>query len=69
MEMRDFLIQLRDQGTTILLVTHRLEEVAKLTGRLAIMLEGRLQEVRLTASENLEDLYRRLVAGGRRGAA
>jgi sulfate-transporting ATPase len=69
MEMRDFLIQLRDQGTTILLVTHRLEEVAKLTGRLAIMLEGRLQEVRLTAEENLEDLYRRLVAGGRRGAA
>jgi ABC-type multidrug transport system ATPase subunit len=69
MEMRDFLIQLRDQGTTILLVTHRLEEVAKLTGRLAIMLEGRLQEVRLTAEENLEDLYRRLVAGGGRGAA
>ena len=69
MEVRDFLIQLRDRGTTIIMVTHRLEEVAKLGGRLAIMREGRLQEVRLTPGENLEDLYRRLVAGGSPGAA
>jgi ABC-2 type transport system ATP-binding protein len=63
MEVRDVLVQLRDQGTTIIMVTHRLEEVAKLGGRLAIMREGRLQEVRATADENLEDLYRRLVVG------
>lgn len=69
MEVRDFLSQLRDQGTTIIMVTHRLEEVTKLGGRLAIMLEGRLQEVRLTPEEDLEDLYRRIVAGGIRGAA
>jgi len=69
MEVRDLLIQLRDQGTTIIMVTHRLEEVAKLGGRLAIMLEGRLQEVRLTPGENLEDLYRRIVAGGKLGAS
>jgi ABC-2 type transport system ATP-binding protein len=69
MEVRDFLMRLRDQGTTIILVTHRLEEVAKLGGRLAIILEGRLQEVSPNQGENLEDLYRRVVAGGRRGAA
>ena len=28
-ELRDFLIQIRDQGTTIIMVTHRLEEVAR----------------------------------------
>jgi ABC-2 type transport system ATP-binding protein len=64
MEVREVLIKLRDQGTTIIMVTHRLEEVAKLGGRLAIMKGGRLQEVSLTAEESLEDLYRRLVAGG-----
>jgi ABC-type multidrug transport system ATPase subunit len=69
MEVRDFLIKLRDRGTTIIMVTHRLEEVARLGGRLAIMLEGRLQEVFLTPGENLEDLYRRIVAGGTPGAA
>ena len=69
MEVRDFLIQLREQGTTIILVTHRLEEVAKLGGRLAIMLNGRLQEVRPVPDESLENLYRRLVAGGAPGAA
>jgi len=69
MEVRDFLMQLRDQGTTLIMVTHRLEEVAKLGGRLAIMLNGHLQEVRPVPDENLEDLYRRLVAGGSPGAA
>jgi ABC-2 type transport system ATP-binding protein len=69
MEVRDVLIQLRNQGTTIIMVTHRLEEVAKLGGRLAIMREGRLQEVRPTAEESLDDLYRRLVAGGKPDAA
>jgi ABC-type multidrug transport system ATPase subunit len=69
MEVRDFLVRLRDQGTTIILVTHRLEEVTKLGGRMAVMLEGRFQEVRPGPGEDLEDLYRRIVVDGRRGAA
>jgi ABC-2 type transport system ATP-binding protein len=69
MEVRDLLIQLRDQGTTLIMVTHRLEEVEKVGGRLAIMIGGQLQEVRLTPGESLEDLYRRLVAGRGPGAA
>ena len=69
MEVRDFLVQLRDQGTTIIMVTHRLDEVEKVGGRLAIMIGGHLQEVRLTPGEGLEDLYRRIVAEGRSGAA
>jgi ABC-type sugar transport system ATPase subunit len=51
------------------MVTHRLEEVEKVGGRLAIMIGGQLQEVRLTPGESLEDLYRRLVAGRGPGAA
>jgi ABC-2 type transport system ATP-binding protein len=69
MEVRDFLVRLRDQGTTIILVTHRLEEVVKLGGRMIIILDGRLQEISPSPGENLEDLYRRIVAGGGRGAA
>jgi len=69
LEVRDFLVQLRDQGTTLIMVTHRLEEVARLGGRLAIMQDGVFQEVRPAPEESLEDLYRRLVAGGTRGAA
>jgi ABC-2 type transport system ATP-binding protein len=69
MEVRDFLTRLRDQGTTIILVTHRLEEVTKLGGRMAVMLDGRFQEVQPGPGEDLEDLYRRIVAEGRSGAA
>ncbi len=63
MEVRDFLVRLREQGTTIVMVTHRLEEVAKIGGRLAVMLAGRLQELRHSPKEDLEDLYRKIVAG------
>jgi ABC-2 type transport system ATP-binding protein len=60
-EVRDLLGQLQARGKTIILVTHRLEEVDKLGGRLAIMKQGRFEEVVRSAGENLEDLYRRVV--------
>jgi ABC-type multidrug transport system ATPase subunit len=63
-EVRDFLEQLQSQGTTIILVTHRLEEVTRLGGRLAMMLHGRLQEIQPEAGEDLADLYQRLVEEG-----
>jgi ABC-type multidrug transport system ATPase subunit len=69
MEVRDVFTQLRHQGTTIIMVTHRLEEVAKLGGRLALMQEGRLQEIHHPGEESLEELYRRLVSGGKPDAA
>jgi len=68
-EVRDLLGQLQEQGKTMIIVTHRLEEVRKMRGRLAIMKEGRLQEVRPAAGDSLEDLYRRVVQGEGHGPA
>lgn len=45
----------------MIIVTHRLEEVHKLGGRVAIVQEGRLQEVTPQPGENLEELYTRMV--------
>ena len=68
-EVRQLLAQIRDRGKTIIMVTHRLEEVQKLGGRLALMLDGRLREIRPGAEESLEDLYCRVVAEGGHGPA
>jgi len=68
-EVRQLLAGLRQEGKTIILVTHRLEEVQKLGGRLAIMQEGRFREVSPVPGESLEDLYRRLVSGSSHDAA
>lgn len=66
-EVRNLLAQLRDQGKTIIMVTHRLEEAQKMGGRLAIMMEGCLKEVQLKAGESLEDLYWQVVLGENHG--
>jgi ABC-2 type transport system ATP-binding protein len=58
-EVRRLLVDLREQGRTMLIVTHRLEEVQRLGGRVAIMREGRLKEIFPRSGESLEDLYRR----------
>ncbi len=60
-EVRELLGQLQSQGKTLITVTHNLEEVRKLSQRLAIMRDGRLQEVSLAPQENLEEVYRRVV--------
>lgn len=62
--VRELLSQFRDRGKTIIMVTHRLEEAEKLGGRLALMKDGRLREVRLAPGENLEDRYLREVHEG-----
>jgi len=63
-ELRQLLIQIRDQGKTMIIVTHRLEEVQKIGGRVGIMKQGRFWEVRPQAGENLEELYTRAVGEG-----
>ena len=60
-ELRQLLVQIRDQGKTMIIVTHRLEEVQKIGGRVSIMKDGRFWEVSLKAGENLEELYNRAV--------
>jgi ABC-type multidrug transport system ATPase subunit len=63
-ELRQLLAQIRDQGKTMIIVTHRLEEVQKIGGRVGIMKEGRFWEVSPQAGEKLEELYNRAVGEG-----
>jgi ABC-2 type transport system ATP-binding protein len=60
-KLRQLLVEIKAQGKTMIIVTHRLEEVHKLGGRVAIVKEGRFQEVTQQAGENLEELYARMV--------
>jgi ABC-2 type transport system ATP-binding protein len=60
-KLRQLLAEIQAQGKTMIIVTHRLEEVHKLGGRVAIVQEGRFQEVTPKPGENLEELYTRMV--------
>jgi ABC-2 type transport system ATP-binding protein len=61
-EVRQLLVQFQEQGKTLILVTHRLEEAARLGGRAAILRDGELEEVKLGAGETLEQAYHRMAA-------
>src|SRR5438128_608437 len=43
--MKDLIIDLRDQGKTVLMCSHRLEDVQDICDRIAILYDGELQEV------------------------
>lgn len=60
-ELRRLLAEIRAQGKTMIIVTHRLEEVEKIGGRVGFMKDGRFREVSPRAGENLEELYNRVV--------
>jgi ABC-2 type transport system ATP-binding protein len=60
-ELRRLLAEIRSQGKTMIIVTHRLEEVEKIGGRMGFMTGGRFQEVSPRPGENLEELYNRVV--------
>ncbi len=62
-ELRRLLGEIREQGKTMIIVTHRLEEVQKIGGRVGFMKMGRYQEVSPRPGESLEDLYARVVGG------
>jgi ABC-2 type transport system ATP-binding protein len=55
--MKDLIIRLRTEGKTILMCSHRLEDVQDLCDRIAILHEGELQELG-AVSTLLEDVYR-----------
>src|SRR5262245_23034239 len=62
--MKDLIIELRDQGKTILMCSHRLEDVQDVCDRIAILYNGELQELGQVSSL-LEDAQRvELRAGG-----
>ncbi len=55
--MKDLIVQLRDQGKTIIMCSHRLEDVQDICDRVAILNEGELQK--LDSVRNLlEDVQR-----------
>jgi ABC-2 type transport system ATP-binding protein len=60
-KLRQLLARIREQGKTMIIVTHRLEEVQKIGGRVGFMTRGRFKEVYPEAGENLEELYTRTV--------
>jgi ABC-2 type transport system ATP-binding protein len=55
--MKDLIKELRDQGKTILMCSHRLEDVQDICDRIAILNEGELQELG-TVKTLLEDVQR-----------
>src|SRR5438445_10627892 len=55
--MKDLIVELRDKGKTILMCTHRLEDVQDICDRIAILSEGELQELGSVTSL-LEDVQR-----------
>src|SRR4029077_6963649 len=62
--MKDLIVELRDKGKTILMCSHRLEDVQDICDRVAILNEGELQELG-TVKILLEDVHRlELRAGG-----
>jgi ABC-2 type transport system ATP-binding protein len=55
--MKDLIIDLRDKGKTILMCSHRLEDVQDICDRIAILNEGELQELG-PVKTLLEDIHR-----------
>src|SRR6059058_4896994 len=55
--MKDLIIDLRNQGKTVLMCSHRLEDVQDICDRIAILYDGELQEFGRVA-ELLEDAQR-----------
>ncbi len=55
--MKDLIVELRDQGKTILMCSHRLEDVQDVCDRIAILYNGELQELG-SVSTLLQDAQR-----------
>ncbi len=62
--MKDLIVELRDKGKTIIMCSHRLEDVQDICDRVAILYEGELQKLD-SVKTLLEDVHRlELRAGG-----
>src|SRR3989441_2159770 len=55
--MKDLIVQLREQGKTVIMCSHRLDDVQDVCDRIAILYEGELQELGSVRSL-LEDVLR-----------
>ena len=66
--IRKQLLQKREQGLAVLLVSEDLEEIFELCDRIAVMYEGRLMGILATAEATMEDVGL-MMAGSQSGAA
>jgi len=55
-QIRQALIDLRDQGVAVLVVSEELDELFEICDRLAVIAQGRLSEARPTAATNAEEI-------------
>ncbi|MDR3435572.1 sugar ABC transporter ATP-binding protein [Telmatospirillum sp.] len=53
--------QLRDQGVSLVYISHRLDEIKRLADRIAILRDGRLVEVRAASEMQVDDIVRAMV--------
>jgi general nucleoside transport system ATP-binding protein len=58
-----FLRNLRDQGYTIVFVSHRLEEVFSIADRISVLVDGRLQGTYPARSTSLDRIAREILTG------
>ena len=65
--MKDLIVELRNQGKTVLMCSHRLDDVQDVCDRIAILNDGELQELG-EVKTLLEDAQPRRAAGQRRAA-
>ena len=65
--MKDLILELRNQGKTVIMCSHRLEDVQDVCDRIAILNDGELQELG-EVKTLLEDVQRAGAAGQRRAA-
>lgn len=63
--VHETLRRLRDEGHTIVIVSHSIEDVLELADTVAVLYQGRLVEVTSPAEENLQSLTDLIVTGQR----
>jgi len=54
--IRQRLIDLRDEGTAILVISEELEELFEISDRIAVIAEGRLSPTRRLAETNIDEI-------------
>lgn len=63
-DLLEFILQLKQQGKTIILITHKLSEVKKVADRISVLRQGRLIETRDGAQVSVEEMAELMI--GRR---